>query len=356
METLLWVHRVFSCLLVISVLLPFVPSDHWTVRVFDYPRIQKFTLVLVCLLSGGLLGVADHRPDAVLQVLLVAAAGHLLWLIWPYTPFGRVMVRRVRPAPDEPTLRMLVCNVLQHNRAYARMAELIAERDPDVVFLLETDAAWQQGIAPAVAHLEHRMEVPLDNTYGLLLYSRIPLQHGEVRYLIDDEVPSITADLMLAGQVVRFHGLHPTPPVPQENPESTERDAEVLIVGREAGARKGPVVVFGDLNDVAWSHTTRLFMRISGLLDPRRGRGMFSTFHTRLPFLRWPLDHFFVSGHFRLVDMRVERDVGSDHFPISLTVVLRSEDDTQALEADTSDHQEATEKIADGKEKADAAN
>jgi hypothetical protein len=27
--------------------------------------------------------------------------------------------------------------------------------------------------------------------------------------------------------------IHPTPPVPQENPESTERDAEILLVGEK---------------------------------------------------------------------------------------------------------------------------
>lgn len=350
MEPLFWTYRVFGSLLVVSVLVPLIPSPHWSVRVFDYPRNQKLVLLLVCIGFGCALWNEGALFDRVLLFALMAATVYVVWLVWPYSPLGRKMVQQATPRAKEEGLKLLVCNVYQENRRYERMAALVKAEDPDILFLLETDTAWQQGIAAAVQHLKHRIEVPLDNTYGQLFYSRMPLQQQQVRYLVDQEIPSIVADIAFHDRTIRFYGLHPTPPVPQENPESTERDAEVLIIGREAKECPHPVIVFGDLNDVAWSHTTRLFLRISGLLDPRRGRGMFSTFHARYPFLRWPLDHFFVSGHFRLVHMRVERHVGSDHFPISLSVVLRGEDDSAALEADHTDQVEAEEKIAEGKE------
>jgi endonuclease/exonuclease/phosphatase (EEP) superfamily protein YafD len=110
---------------------------------------------------------------------------------------------------------------------------------------------------------------------------------------------------------------------------------------------KAPVIVAGDLNDVAWSHTTRLFQRISRTLDPRVGRGMFNTFHVRWPLLRFPLDHVFHSDHFKLIRLERKQDIGSDHFPIFVRLLYdpaaRHEQEAPPLKS--GDEREAEEKI-----------
>jgi endonuclease/exonuclease/phosphatase (EEP) superfamily protein YafD len=142
--------------------------------------------------------------------------------------------------------------------------------------------------------------------------------------------------------------VHPAPPSPTENEESTERDAELLVVAKSVAEVDGPVIVAGDLNDVGWSATTRLFRKISGLLDPRIGRGMFNTFHAHHWYLRWPLDHLFHSKHFTLSFMRRLPDCGSDHFPVLIELVYEPERGAaqEGLTADRKDEEIAAEKIA----------
>jgi endonuclease/exonuclease/phosphatase (EEP) superfamily protein YafD len=182
-----------------------------------------------------------------------------------------------------------------------------------------------------------------------MLFSRLELVDPQIEFLVQDDIPSIHTRVRLRnGQEINLHCLHPRPPVPNDgNERSTERDAELLIVGREIENDGEPNVVLGDLNDVAWSHTTHLFERISGLLDPRVGRVFYNSFHARHFFLRFPLDHLYHSNHFRLVDFKRLPAFGSDHFPMFVVLNFEPEATTeQAAEPETpGDEAEAEEKI-----------
>jgi endonuclease/exonuclease/phosphatase (EEP) superfamily protein YafD len=148
-------------------------------------------------------------------------------------------------------------------------------------------------------------------------------------------------------ELITLHGLHPEPPAPNEAKTSEPRDAELVLVAREVAEASGPVIVAGDLNDVAWSHTSRLFRRIGRLLDPRVGRGMFNSFHAEYRLLRWPLDHVFVSDNFLLRDMQRLPAFGSDHFPILIRLDYepRAVETTEPAEPDADDHAEAERKL-----------
>lgn len=351
MYCLYWI---ISILAILSVLIPSIKNTFWTFRIFDYPRFQKFVILIILILLWNLAVEDPNIYDKILLVSETVVALYLFYIIIPYTRFGKTMIDKIEPNSNEKPLDILVCNVYQHNRNYQKLIELVKEKNPSVLFFLETDEEWKKALEVVTKDYQYKIEVPLANTYGLLFYSHVPVKKHEVNYLIDDDIPSIVADLEYNNNVVRLFGIHPTPPVPQENPESTERDAEILLVGKKAEEYGKPAIVFGDLNDVAWSQTTKLFLKSSGMLDPRRGRGMFNTFHAKYWFLRWPLDHFFVSPHFRLIDMKVLKTVDSDHFPIWISLVIRNEDKEDQFEISQDEEQEVVDKIEEGIEQGDA--
>ncbi|WP_290846887.1 endonuclease/exonuclease/phosphatase family protein [Flavobacterium sp.] len=241
--------------------------------------------------------------------------------IFPFTRFAKVQVNGVSKSFPDQSISLMVANVYQENRNYKGCLSEIERANPDVVLLLETDNLWDKNTSELSKKFAYEVKVPLENTYGMLLYSKLELKNASVNYLVENDIPSIQAEVILKnGQAIKLFAVHPTPPVPQENPRSTERDKELLLVADMAKATKLPVIVIGDLNDVAWSYTTELFLKMSGLLDPRRGRGFFNSFHAHYPFLRFPLDHAFTSTDMKLKNMRRLQNFDSDHFPIFISL------------------------------------
>ncbi|MBA3767999.1 MAG: endonuclease/exonuclease/phosphatase family protein [Acidobacteria bacterium] len=304
-------------LMITATVLPLLRKEAWWIRVFDFPRLQitviSAAVLTVYLWLKGDSGIAENLFLAALSLCLLYQS----YMMYPYTVLSRKQVEQSVNPGKESSFSLLFANVLMDNRNASRLKEIINEADPDIILTVETNQWWQEQLKDFEESHPHVVQQPQDNMYGMHLFSRLELLDSEVKFLVQDDVPSIHARVrLMSGTVVELRCLHPPPPGPSGDERSTERDAELLIVGKETREKNVPVVVLGDLNDVAWSHTNYLFQDISGLLDPRIGRGFYHTFHAKYPFIRFPLDHFFHSKHFRLVDFRRLAYFGSDHFPV----------------------------------------
>ncbi len=308
-------------LMLVVTVLPFSKNEAWWIRIFDFPRIQIAVISAVVLASYLLFANDYDSGDYVFIAALGLGTLYQIYSMLPYTPLSRKQVQQSLNHQTNSTLKLLFANVLMDNRKASGLKKIIRELDPDIILTVEADDWWKEQLAEFEQTHPFIVHQPQDNTYGMLFYSRLELVHSELKFLVQDDIPSIHARVkLLSGHEVELHCLHPRPPFPTEDERSTERDAELLIVGKEIKGKDAPVVVFGDMNDVAWSHTTNLFQHISGLLDPRRGRGFYNTFHAEYPFIRFPLDHFFHSRHFRLINFRRLPYFGSDHFPVFIAL------------------------------------
>lgn len=322
--------------------------DYWWVRDFDFPRIQISVLIAINIMIALWAYSFGEWYHFGILILLCICLIYQCWLILPYTIFWKKQVLKYGGNENENEISILVSNVLTSNDKYDELIDLIKTKNPDVFLTLESDHKWEKALDVLESDYVHSVKVPLDNLYGMHLYSKLPLEDTEVKYLIKDHIPSIHGFIKLDnGKRAKFHCLHPRPPSPTESKTSTNRDAELLLIGKKIDKDAELVLVFGDLNDVAWSRTTKLFQKISGLMDPRRGRGFFNTFNANYLLMRWPLDHVFHSSDFTLIEMARGKHIGSDHFPmyIKLNYTPEAEWKQHNLEASESEEKWANEKI-----------
>lgn len=325
-----------TIILTVFTLLPLWRFEAWWVRALDFPRLQ-FSMILMLLIVLVLASLDLSKSST--WCLLIAASFCLVYQAWwiiPYTQLFPVEVKSATHADARRMIRIMTANVLTPNRNSKALIKLVRTNAPDILVTLESDRWWQARLDGLQPDYPYTIKCPLDNLYGMHVYSRLALADSQVEYLVESDIPSMHTLVSLpSGQKIRTHFLHPAPPSPTENEKSSERDAELIIVARSVAESKDPVIVTGDLNDVAWSATTRLFRKISGLLDPRVGRGMFNTFHADYWFIRFPLDHLFHSIHFRLSKIERLPGFGSDHFALLTELVFEPEDRQKQNAPDT---------------------
>lgn len=345
MQILVWL---LSSLSIIATVLPFSKSSQWWIRVFDYPRLQ---IAFFCLLSGVLavnfIGIEQYS-GLILVVILLSAFLYQLFLIKKYTPFFPVEAKKVTEKTS--AFKIMQSNIKMSNKHAGKFLQVVFKNNPDILLVNEPDEWWAEQLIELDKTYNYSIKKPLNNTYGMMLFSKYPLKDIEINFLTEKGIPSFFACVTLpSGKIFKLHCLHPKPPMPG-NP-TYERDTEILLVGKRVKETGKPAIVMGDLNDVAWSYTSELFQRYSGLLDPRQGRGLFNTYNAFIPLFRYPLDHFFYSKHFGLIDIKRLEKFGSDHFPILLELNF-NETKNHAIRppnADKEDKQEAEEKIEEGR-------
>ncbi len=332
-----------------------LPLDNWWVRGVEFPRIQIMVLGVMAWISMISFGSEWQIVQWLLFIALTVTLAYQIRMVLPYT---RLWKKEVQTAKDdaklaEQQIKIMVSNVLTPNDKTQDLVDLVNDKNPDILITLETDKKWQQALSQIEPDYPYTVKIPLDNLYGMHLYSKLELIDPEVKYLIIDDIPSIHSQLRLqSGRVIWLYCLHPMPPSPTEAEKSTTRDAELLMVGKHIKEHDQTAILAGDLNDVAWSKTTRRFQRISGLLDPRIGRHFINTFHVKYPFLRWALDHIFHSACFTLVEIKRMPSIGSDHFPVMTTLQYEPEEtekqEQNAPTTDAEDIKETNNKIEAG--------
>ncbi len=313
-------------LILLSLLSLLYDFPYWFIKILDFPRIQYFYTGLVLLVLFAL-WTKKWKFSSVFLVLGILSSLIIHGTrILPYI-VGEKTVPDANPegSVEKGKLGILLANVLIENKEAPKLLEIINDTDPDLILVMEVNSWWISELKELYKNYPYFIEYPIDNAYGIALYSKFKLEDDEIKFFNNDSVPSIHTKIILpSGKEIQFHGMHPVPPVPSSKyPDNVgENEVALMKTGKMVAKDSLPSIIAGDFNDVSWSQTTRMFENEGNLHNVRIGRGFNNSFNAKSIFLRWPLDHYFVTKEFSLLKLERLPEFGSDHFPMYAEFVL----------------------------------
>lgn len=282
----------------------------WTLELLCHFRVQYAVVLLV--LSGVLTLVRRRRVAAVALALF----GLNAWFVAPFLPMPGA-TPHTDASPDQTVLRLVSINVFSGNPTPERVVEFLREENPDVIVVLELTHDWKQRLEVLTATHPHQAVQSSAGNFGIGLYSRYPLE--DVKFLPLTGSDAVTARITFEDATVRVIGAHPVPPKGQY---TALRNRQLTQLAEYASGDDRMAVLAGDLNITPFSPYFDDLLADSGLRDPRRGRGVLTTWPSQSWLLRIPIDHCLVSEEIAAT-LNVGPNVGSDHLPLIAELRLR---------------------------------
>lgn len=341
---------VLSWIFILGAILPSFRITHWSVRNFDFIRVQLIPIKLLILIVSLFVLDQESTLGMVTMATLLIALLYQIKIIFPYLSLFN---KKKWPNTKSNTISIISSNVLQENDNCDKLIALVKEHQPDILLTLESNAKWEKALKTIEEYYPSTKKIALENRYGMHFYTKLKVKQLTAHFLISEEFPSIEAHLEDSeGNDFIFWGVHPPPPSPTEEETSKKKDAELMKVAKRVAKCELPTLVIGDFNNVTWSRSSKAFAKASNLTDPRIGYGLCSTFPVNNKLMRFPLDLLFYSDGIEINKLQRMSDIGSDHFPLHSQFTIISEELKNSKSLSEEEKEEAEETIKDGEEEA----
>lgn len=215
------------------------------------------------------------------------------------------------------TIRLLHHNVHFDRGDVTAVIDHIESASPDVVVLLEVDAAWLRALEPVLQKHRHRLKRPRGDTFGLAVYSRLPARFEKIDFGLE---PGVVGTVEIGGRSVRLAAFHGMPPVWELR---ERRNDSIAALSAHLRSNSGATIVSGDFNAAPWSPAMRTFRDETGLAPIAVGLAAPPTWPAPLPrFMRVPIDQVLVSADLEIRAAVTGPHCGSDHLPLVVDIAV----------------------------------
>ena len=268
----------------------------------------QFVFLVVASICGMIIPRYKGLAGSVIFVVLIAG-----YSLWPLLGAG-ASPQRLRPIRDgERQLKVASFNTYYNNQDFDKMADEILALDPDVMTLIEFSQNKLSVLDKLKSQYPYQQVCANDPDCDFAIISKFPLSDVVGRQSWEGP-PFLGVSLGPDFGNVRIFGVHTT-----RFPHGRAQFTQVLALIKFMETLPGRAIVMGDFNATPFSRVTGTivdslnFTRLTNL----------PTWPADYGFPQLAIDHIFVSPGIRaLNDERIGDNVGSDHYPITITVAV----------------------------------
>jgi endonuclease/exonuclease/phosphatase (EEP) superfamily protein YafD len=302
--------KIFALLVGVLSVATVFDDFHRYLELFAHFKLQY--LVASIIFSGVFFALREYQLGWVMIIVTTLNLNYVLpWY------FSSKPVSAIDFAAE---IKLVHANVHTSNTNYQALIDLVNKESPDILIAQEVNKQWIIALNKIEDILPYKQVRAREDNFGIAVYSKYPFDKSEVIYFEASQVPSIKISFTVARQRVSLITSHPLPPVNTNYYES--RNSQIKEISLESKEIKNPLIIVGDLNVTMWSKDYQPLEEYANLSNTRKGFGLLPTWPTNLLPLMIPIDHCLVSSDFETIDMKVSKNIGSDHLPLVITLGL----------------------------------
>nr|WP_255490857.1 endonuclease/exonuclease/phosphatase family protein [Spartinivicinus marinus] len=216
-------------------------------------------------------------------------------------------------------------NVNLNNTNTELLLQWLQQRQPDIVAVEEYTPTWSQALNQLGNLYPYKIERPRNDGFGIVLFSRYPIDNLQIQHFGPDRLPSITGVVLWNQFKIQLLITHPVPPMSQSM--AISRDLQLEDIAWWLKYQSNPVVLLGDLNTTPWGYSFKKLINTANLKSTRTGAGLLPTWPGKLPLI--PIDHILLSKSLEVISVEVGPDIGSDHLPMIAEIGLKNNSNQQ---------------------------
>ncbi|QGZ93412.1 endonuclease/exonuclease/phosphatase family protein [Terricaulis silvestris] len=292
--------------------------EHASPGLETFANFAPFAFVIALLSIALALSVRASRAIVAAAFIGVLAPA---WLVVP--ELVAALHVDSRHAADAPQLKLLTANVWSINDNPAAFEALIRRERPDIIVVQEAWGRWKALLERLAPEYQIHAGCQYDSDCNVVILSKLTPVDTIAPWTAGMAAVRLELPPRFGAGSIEVMGVH----LSRSTTVEMERAqlAEVTAIAGSFGSR---AVIAGDFNAAPWSRALRDLDEVIPL--ERRTRALFSwptstrsftRLRLRAPLPVAPIDHIYAGRQWRLIEICLGPNIGSDHYPIVATFV-----------------------------------